>query len=65
MASPAPTRQYRTKIGTPASIPRIFSPAVNQDADAWKFQLRLYHDMFVLKNKTKGIYVHKKSTANS
>lgn len=46
-------------------IPRIFSPAVNQDADAWKFQLRLYHDMFVLKNKVKGIYCHKKSTANS
>lgn len=45
-------------------IPRIFSPAVNQDADAWKFQLRLYHDMFVLKNKVKGIYCHKKSTAN-
>lgn len=46
-------------------VPRIFSPAVNQSADAWKFQLRLYHDMFVLKNKVKGIYCHKKSTANS
>ena len=46
-------------------IPRIFAPNVNQDADAWKFQLRLYHDMFVLKNKVKGIYCHKKSTANS
>ena len=46
-------------------IPRIFAPNVNQSADAWKFQLRLYHDCFVLKNKVKGIYVHKKSTANS
>ena len=45
-------------------IPRIFAPNVNQSADAWKFQLRLYHDMFVLKNKVKGIYCHKKSTAN-
>lgn len=44
--------------------PRIFSPEVNQKADAWKFDYRIYHDAFVLDNKVKGIYVHRKSTAN-
>lgn len=39
-------------------VPRIFSPEVNQQADAWKFDYRLYHDTFVLNNKTAGIYVH-------
>lgn len=38
--------------------PRIFSPDVNQSADAWKFDYRLYHDAFVLDNKVKGIYLH-------
>lgn len=46
-------------------VPRIWLPAQNIDADAYKFDLRLYHDCFVLKNKVKGIYVHKASTANS
>ena len=46
-------------------VPRVFSPAVNQDADAWKFDLRLYHDIFVMDNKVKGIYVHRASTANT
>lgn len=45
-------------------IPRIFSPEVNQSADAWKFDVRVYHDLFVLDNKTKGIYLHRASTAN-
>lgn len=39
-------------------IPRVFSPEVNQEADAWKLNYRIYHDAFVLDNKTKGIYVH-------
>lgn len=39
-------------------VPRIFSPDVNQAADAWKFDYRLYHDEFVMDNKTTGIYVH-------
>ena len=45
-------------------VPRIFSPEVNQSADAWKFDYRIYHDAFVLDNKVKGIYVHRKATAN-
>lgn len=46
-------------------LPRIWTPAQNINADAYKFDFRLYHDCFVLKNKVKGIYVHKASTANS
>jgi hypothetical protein len=38
--------------------PRTFEPSVNQDADAYKFQLRLYHDCFVFDNKVDGIYAH-------
>lgn len=51
--------------GVKHRVPRIFSPQVNQDADAWKFDLRVYHDFFVYKNKVKGIYLHRASTANS
>ena len=46
-------------------VPRIFTPAENQTKDAWKFDLRVYHDIFVLANKVKGIYVHRASTANT
>lgn len=45
--------------------PRIFAPDVNQKADAWKFDYRVYHDIFVYENKTKGIYLHKGATALS
>lgn len=45
--------------------PRIFSPDVNQKADAWKFDYRVYHDLFVYDNKVKGIYLHRGSTALS
>lgn len=45
--------------------PRIFSPDVNQKADAWKFDYRVYHDTFVYENKVKGIYLHKGATALS
>lgn len=38
-------------------VPRIFSPQVNQEADAWKFDYRIYHDAFVLSNKVNGIYL--------
>ena len=41
--------------------PRIFTPEQNQDADAYKFQYRIYHDLFVPDNKTKGIYLHNKA----
>lgn len=46
-------------------LPRIFSPDVNQDADAWKFDYRVYHDTFVYDNKVKGIYLHRGATALS
>lgn len=45
--------------------PRIFSPDTNQKADAWKFDYRIYHDIFVEDNKVAGIYLHAASTANS
>lgn len=38
-------------------VPRIFSPQVNQEADAWKLDYRIYHDAFVQKHKTNGIYL--------
>lgn len=44
-------------------LPRIFSPLVNQSANAWKFDYRIYHDVFVLDQKVKGVYVHAGSTA--
>lgn len=44
---------------------RIFEPDVNQDADAYKFDYRIYHDAFVPDNKTTGIYVHTVATANA
>ena len=31
----------------------------NQDADAHKFQYRIYHDVFAYANKVAGIYLHK------
>lgn len=46
-------------------MPKIFSPDENQSADAWKLQFRVYHDTFVLANKTHGIYLHRAATANS
>lgn len=46
-------------------VPRIFSPDVVQEADAWKFNIRLYGDTFVKENKVKGIYLHNAATANS
>lgn len=40
---------------------KVFSPDVNQDMDAWKFQYRLYHDAFVYDSKVKGVYLHAKA----
>ena len=37
---------------------RVWTPDENQDADAYKFQYRIYHDLFVYANKVAGIYVH-------
>lgn len=39
------------------ALPRVFTPEVNQEAHAWKFDYRLYHDAWVLDNKKDGIYV--------
>ena len=47
------------------AVPRIFSPEVNQSADAWMFQYRVYHGIDVLDNKVAGIYLHRGSTANT
>lgn len=42
---------------------RVFEPDVNQTADAYKVDYRIYHDAWVLDNKTKGIYAHCKAAA--
>jgi hypothetical protein len=41
---------------------RTFTPEVNQTADAYKYQLRLYHDLLVNDNKVNAIYSHNKTT---
>lgn len=46
-------------------IVNIFSPEENQSADGFKVNIRVYHDMFVLENKVKGIYCHYDTTANT
>ena len=38
--------------------PRIFAPGVWQKSDGAAFQYRIYHDVFVLDNKTDGLYAH-------
>ena len=38
---------------------RVFAPDLNQTADAWLFQYRIYHDAFVYDNKTDSVYVHR------
>jgi len=40
---------------------KIFDPDINQDADKYKVQYRLYHDAFVYENKVDGIYLHNKA----
>ena len=37
---------------------RYFAPDVNQDADAHKWQYRLYHDLLVFDNKASLVYAH-------
>lgn len=46
-------------------LPRIFTPDINQSADAWKFDYRAYWDAFVYENKAKGVYLHRAATALS
>lgn len=40
------------------AVPRVFAPNVNQAADAWKYDYRIYHDAWVLDNKVDGIYLN-------
>lgn len=42
---------------------RIFSPDVNQKADAWKLDYRKYHGLWVLKSKRNAIFVCTKPSA--
>ena len=46
---------------TKHAVPKIISPEMNQDADAWKYCYRNYGLCDVCENKTAGIYVHKKA----
>lgn len=46
---------------TKTALPRIFDPETNQSANAWKYDYRLYHDIFVPDNKVNGIYLHHKA----
>lgn len=43
----------------------MISPEANQSADAWIMKYRIYHDIFVPANKTKGIYVHAKAAVSA
>ncbi len=38
---------------------KIFDPAVNQLADNWLYQFRIFYDLIVMDNKANGIYVNK------
>lgn len=44
-------------------VTRVFSPAQNQEADAWKLQPRFSHGAWVKSQKTNGIYVHTAGSA--
>ena len=43
------------------AMPRIFSPAVVQEAQAWMYDFRQYHGAWVKHQKTNGIYVSAQS----
>ena len=36
---------------------RVFTPDVNQKADAWKIDFRKYHDLWIKKQKENQIFV--------
>ena len=46
---------------TKHAVPKVISPELNQDADAWKYGYRNYGLCDTYENKSAGIYVHKKS----
>ena len=45
--------------------PRIFSPEVVQEADAWQYDFRQYHGCWVKHQKTNGIYVNAPSVVSA
>ena len=45
--------------------PRIFSPEVVQEADAWQFDFRQYHGCWVKHQKANGIYVSAPSVVSA
>jgi hypothetical protein len=45
--------------------PRIFSPEVVQEADAWQFDFRQYHGVWVKNQKKNGIYVNAPSVVSA
>ena len=45
-------------------VPRIFSPEVNQEADAYKLNIRYVAGSWVKTAKNKGIYVHSGTTVS-
>lgn len=46
-------------------LPKIFTPDENQTMDAWLFQIRLHHGMWVLDQKVDGVYAHVLSAGGS
>ena len=46
---------------TKHAVPKIITPELNQDADAWKYGYRNYGLCDVYENKTAGIYLHHKA----
>ena len=37
---------------------RVFDPAQNLGADAWKFDYRLYYDLFIRESLSTAVYVY-------
>lgn len=65
--APASSAKQINWIICPQSVPvavsktdklRIFSPEVNQDADAWKIDYRKYHELWITKNKMNTVMVN-------
>lgn len=48
--------------GIKFNIPRIFTPDENQEKDAWKFRIRIYHDVFKYDNRVNAIYSNVSNT---
>lgn len=46
---------------TKHAVPKVISPELNQDADAWKYGYRNYGLCDTYENKAAGIYIHKRA----